>query len=175
MGHRQARRTGKESPVAVRGLLTRYKRQLDRQQARITTLENRIKTQELLITLIRGIRRASSATLELDSLFPVFLEMILKAVDADYGVLLQIDPDQKKVLFGVQKTKDGSAVSLGDVSLARGYRRQALKGDHTTLLRTIKRPPSGWVIPRFRGNHSSLLVVPLQVSGRVVGLLELLR
>ncbi|MFQ5881703.1 MAG: HD domain-containing phosphohydrolase [Candidatus Methylomirabilales bacterium] len=171
----QARGSEKGSRPAVRRLLTRYQRQLSRQQARIAALERQVKTQGLRDTLLQGVRRASTETLYLDTLFPALLETILETVAADYGVLLQIDPDEEKVLFALQRGRDGSSVALAGVSLERGYRRQASRGGQSALLRSLVAPPPGWDIPRFRRGRASLLAVPLRVSGRMVGLLELLR
>ncbi len=173
--HRQARRTEPESPLAVRRLLALYQKQLDRQQARIAVLENELKTQDLRIKLLRAIRRASTNTLRPESLFHLLLKIIIETLEADYGILLQIDPDKQTVLFGLQRGTDGSTVSLESVSLKRGYRRGLFTGDETVLLRTVGARPHGWVIPRYRGGRASLLVLPLRVSGRIVGVLELLR
>lgn len=176
MGKRQqTRRTGQRSPVAKRRLLSSYQKELDRQQARIAALENQIKSHELRTTLVQAIRRASASTLELNALFPLLLESILPAVAADYGALFHVDPDQEGVLFGVIRGKDGSATTLGNVSLKRSYRREVLAGGDRPVVRALGVPPPGWGIPRFRGGRGSLLIVPLQVSGRLVGLLELLR
>lgn len=173
--HQQVRGTGPESQRAIRRLVTLYQRQINDQQEQINALENQIKTQELRVTLLQGIRRASTVTLELDSLFPILLDTILDAVGADYGILLVIDPSEKKMLFGIQGTKNGSATPLEDVPLKRGYRRQIFTGRRSTLLKVVTAPPPGWDIPRFRGGRASLLVAPLRVSGRMVGLIELLR
>ncbi|MFQ5658160.1 MAG: HD domain-containing phosphohydrolase [Candidatus Methylomirabilales bacterium] len=176
MGKRQqARTTGQRPPVAMRRLLTEYQRQLNRQKARIATLEDQIKKQELRVALIQEIRRASVSTSNLGSLLPLLLDFILQALDADYGAVLQIDPDQERVFFGVIRARDRSAVALRGVSLKTGYRKGVLTAGDTPVLRTLGSSPPGWVIPRFRGGRGSLLVVPLQVSGRVVGLLELFR
>ncbi len=173
--HHQARRTTSESQRAIRRLLTIYRRQINHQQEQITALESRIKTQELGVTVLQGIRRASTVTLEPDSLFPVLLDIILEAVDANYGALLLIHPNEKKIIFGVQTSRNGSATPLGEVSLKQGYRRQILAGGRGPLLKTLTTPPPNWNIPRFKGGKASFLTSPLRVSGRVVGLLELLR
>ncbi|MFQ5988333.1 MAG: GAF and HD-GYP domain-containing protein [Candidatus Methylomirabilales bacterium] len=173
--HHQARSTSPESERAIRRLLTLYRRQINHQQGQITTLESQIKGQELRVTVLQGIRRASTVTLELDSLFPVLLEILLEAVDADSGALLLIHPNEKQVVFGVQRSRKGSAMPLGEVSLKQGYRRQILTGGRSPLLKTLTAPPPGWDIARFKGGRASLLVSPLRVSGRVVGLVELLR
>lgn len=173
--HQQVRRTGRESQRTIRRLLTLYQRQINHQQGQITDLENHIGAQELRVRLLQGIRRVSTSTLELGSLFPVLLEMVLDAVAADHGSLLLINPDEKRVLFGIQGAKNGSAMPLGNVSLKQGYRRQIFTGGRTTLLKTLTAPPPGWEMPRFKGGRASLLVIPLQISGRMIGLLELLR
>jgi len=173
--HQQARRTGPESQRAIQRLLTLYERQIHHQQEQIGVLENQIKTQELRVTLLQGIRRASTVTLELTSLFPVLLDIVLEAVRGDYGVLFLIDAAEKKILFGVQGAKDGSATPLGEVPLKQGYRRQIFTGGRTTVLKAIVAPPPGWNIPPFSGGRASLLMAPLRISGRMVGLLELLR
>lgn len=161
--------------MGVQRLLTVYQRQLDRQRVRIATLEKELKVQDRRVKLLQAIRRASTASLQLEPLFHVLLKIILHAMTADYGILVQIDPEKAMVLFGVQRGKDGSAASLEEVSLKRGYRRQVLTRGETTLLRTLEGVPPGWVIPRSGKRRVSLLVVPLRVSGRIVGLLELLR
>lgn len=173
--HQQARRTGPESERAIRRLLTLYQRQINHQQEQITTLESQIKSQELRVTLLQGIRRASTVTLELGSLFPVLLDIILDSVGADHGILLLIDPEQKRVLFGSQGSKDGSAMPVRDIPLKQGYRRQIFTGRRNTFLKSLTAPPPGWKIPPFRGGRASLLVAPLRISGRMVGLIELLR
>jgi HD-GYP domain-containing protein (c-di-GMP phosphodiesterase class II) len=160
----------------VRRLLTLYQRQLDRQQTRIATLEKEVKIQDRRVKLLQAIRRASTGTLRRDPLFHVLLKIVLRATAADYGILLQIDPDKEMLLFGLQRGRDGSAVSLGGVSFDRGYRRRVFNhGGATARLRTLEGQPTGWVLPRFRGRRASLLVLPLRISGRVVGGLELLR
>lgn len=173
--HQQARRTGPESQRAIQRLLTLYQRQINHQQEEISTLENRIKTQDLRVTLLQGIRRASTVTLELSSLFPVLLDIVLDAVRADCGILLLIDPAEKKMLFGIQGAPNGSATPLGDVRLKQGYRRQIFTGRRTSLLKAVTALPPGWNIPPFRRGRASLLVTPLRVSGRMVGVLESLR
>jgi len=173
--HQQARRTGQESPVAVRRLLTIYQRQLDRQQARIAGLEKELKTQDRRVRLLQAIRRASTTTLELEPLFQALLKIILQGLGADYGVLLQIDPHRKRVLFGMQRGKNGSPVSLGPASLKRAHRREIFTGSDGARLRTVGAAPPGWALPRFKGGRASLLTVPLRVSGHLAGALELLR
>jgi len=173
--HQPVRKTGRESQRTIRRLLTVYQRQINHQQGQITALENHIRAQELRVSLLQGIRRASTSTLDLGSLFPVLLEMVLDAVAADHGSLLLINPDEKRVLFGIQGAKNGSAMPLGNVSLKQGYRRQIFMGGRTTLIKTLTAPPPGWEMPRFKGGRASLLVIPLQISGRMIGLLELLR
>jgi len=173
--HQQARRTGQESPVAVRRLLTTYQRQLDRQQARIAGLEKELKTQDRRVRLLQAIRRASTTTLELEPLFQALLKIILQGLAADYGVLLQIDPHKKRVLFGMQRGKNGFPVSLGPASLKGAYRREIFTGGDGARLRTVGAAPPGWALPRFKGGRASLLTVPLRVSGHLAGVLELLR
>lgn len=177
MGKRQqTRQSGHaESPVAVKRLLTSYQRQLDRQQARITVLETELNAQQLRVGLLHAIRRASTATLHLDSLFHAILRIILQTMAADHGILLQVDPEKKMVLFGVQRGKDGSAVPLRGVSLKQGYRRQIFKSGDTPFVRTLAALPPGWFLPRLKGGRASVLVLPLPVAGRMVGVLELLR
>ncbi|MFQ5961776.1 MAG: HD domain-containing phosphohydrolase [Candidatus Methylomirabilales bacterium] len=172
---RQTRRTKDESPPAVRRLLARYQKQLDRKKARISALEMELKTQHLRVKLVQAIRRASTATLHLDSLFHGILRIVLQTMVADYGTLVQIDPEKKMVLFGVQRGKDGSAIPLRGVSVNRGYRQRLFKANEAALVRNLEGPPPGWSIPRSKGRRVSLLVVPLRVSGRTVGVLELLR
>ncbi|MEE8151852.1 MAG: HD domain-containing phosphohydrolase [candidate division NC10 bacterium] len=171
----QTRQSGHESPPGVRRLLAQYQRQLDRQKTRIVALETEVKTQHLRVKLLQAIRRTSTATLHLDSMFHAILRVVLQIIGADYGILIQIHPEKKTPLYGVQRGKDGSAVPLGDVSLKQRYRRQALKANETALVRTLEAPPPGWTVPRSKKRRVSLLVLPLRVSGRVVGVLELLR
>lgn len=176
MGKRgQMSGTKQTSPSGDRRILTLYQRQLSRQQAKIAALTKQVATQELRLRILHGLRRASTATFEMDSLLPVLLEMVLETMVADYGVLLQVDTTENVVLFGVQRGKDGSATPLTHVPLTLGYRRRLLTNGRPPLIRMVKTPPQGWVIPKGRGRPMSLLVVPLEASGRVVGLLELAR
>lgn len=172
---RQTRGTQKESPPAVRRLLVQYQRQLDRQKARIAALETELKSQHLRVKLLESIRRASTATLHLESLFQSILRIILETLGADYGTLIQIDPEKKVVLSGVQRGKDGSTVPVTEGAFTRGYRRQIFRMNETALVRTVDGQPPGWSIPRFTRGRVSLLAVPLKVAGRPVGVLELLR
>jgi len=172
----QAKRTARKAPVAPRRLLSLYQRQLDRQQARIAALEGELKTQELRLKLLQSIRRASMTTMQVDTLFPVLLKIILHELAADYGMLVQIDPEKETVVYGIQRArKDGSVVTLEDGLRRPGYRRQIFRKGATALVRSPKALPPGWVVPRSRGRRASLLILPLQASGRVIGLLELLR
>lgn len=173
--HHQARRTEPDSPIAVRRLLTLYQKQLGRQQARIAALEKELNNQDLRIKLLKAIRGASTSTLRPESLFHLLLKIIIETLEADYGILLQIEPEKETVLFGLQRGTDGSTVSLENVSVKRGYRRGLFRGGENVLLRTLGGPPHGWAIPRLKGRRCSLLVLPLRVSGRIVGVLELLR
>lgn len=173
--HQQARRTGQEPPVAVRRLLTMYQRQLDRQQARIAGLEKELKTQDRRVRLLQAIRRASTTMLELEPLFQALLKIILQGLAADYGVLLQIDPHRKRVVFGMQRGKNGSPVPLGPASLKGAHRREIFTGGDGARLRTVGAAPPGWALPRFKGGRASLLTVSLRVSGHLAGVLELLR
>jgi len=173
--HQQARRSGQKSPVGVRRLLTSYQRQLDRQQARIAGLEKELKTQDRRVRLLQAIRRASTTTLQLEPLFQALLKIILQGLAADYGVLLQIDPHRKRVLFGMQRGKNGSPISLAPASLKGAHRREIVTGGDGARLRTVGAAPPGWALPRFKGGRASLLTVPLRVSGHLAGVLELLR
>lgn len=172
---RQTRRPKKESPQAVRRLLARYEKQLERKRARIAALETELKTQHMRVKLLRAIRQASTATLHLESLFNGILRIVLPTMVADYATLVQIDPEKKEALFGVQRGKDGTTLPLRNLSANRGYRQQVFKANETALLRSFDGVPPGWNIPRFRGRRLSLLAVPLRVAGRTVGVLELLR
>lgn len=172
---RQTRRTKDESRAEVRRLLARYQKELDRKKARIAALEMELKAQHLRVKLLQAIRRASTATLHLDSLFHGILRVVLQTMVADYGTLVQIDPEKRTVLFGVQRGKDGSAIPLRGASLNREYRQQLFKANETARVRNLEGPPPGWSIPRSKGRRVSLLVVPLRVSGRTVGVLQLLR
>lgn len=171
----QTRRAKQESPPAVRRLLTQYQKQLVRKKARIAALETELKSQHLRVKLLQAIRRASTASLHLESLFHGILRIILQTMVADYGMLIQIDPEKKVALFGVQRGKDGSAIPLRSVTLNRGYRQGLFKANETGLVRSLGSPPPGWSVPGSKKRRVSLLVVPLRVSGRTVGALELLR
>lgn len=172
----QAKRTARKAPVAPQRLLPLYQRQLDRQQARIAALEGELRTQELRLKLLQSIRRASTTTMQVDTLFPVLLKIILQELAADYGMLVQIDPEKETVVYGIQRArKDGSVVTLEDGLRRPGYRRQTFRRGATALVRSPKALPPGWVVPRSRGRRASHLILPLQASGRVIGLLELLR
>jgi HD-GYP domain-containing protein (c-di-GMP phosphodiesterase class II) len=159
----------------VRRLLTSYERQLDRQQARIAGLEKHLKTQDRRVRLLQAIRRASTTTLQLEPLFQALLKIILQGLAADYGVLVQIDPRKKRVLFGMQRGKNGSPVSLGPASLKGAHLRQRLTWGDGARLRTVEAAPPGWVLPRLKAGRASLLTLPLRVSGHLAGMLELLR
>jgi HD-GYP domain-containing protein (c-di-GMP phosphodiesterase class II) len=159
----------------VRRLLTSYRRQLDRQQARIAGLEKELRTRDRRVRLLQAIRRASTTTLELEPLFQALLKTILQGLAADYAVLSQIDPHERRVLFGMQCGKNGSPVSLGSAWLTGAYRREIFTGGDGARLRTVGAAPPGWALPRFKGGRASLLTVPLRVSGHLAGVLELLR
>jgi HD-GYP domain-containing protein (c-di-GMP phosphodiesterase class II) len=161
--------------VTVRRLLTTYQRQLDRQRARIAGLEKELKAQDRRVRLLQAIRRTSTTTLEIEPLFQALLKTILQSLTADYAVLLQIDPHKKRVLFGMQRGRNGSPVSLGPASLKGAYRREIFTAGDGMRLRTVGAAPPGWALPRFKGGRASLLTVPLRVSGHLAGVLELLR
>ncbi len=173
--HQQARRAGQKSPDGVRRLLTSYERQLGRQQARIAGLEKELETQDRRVRLLQAIRRASRATLQLEPLFQALLKITLQGLAADYGVLVQIDPHKKRVLFGMRCGKNGSPISMGPASLKGAHRREIFTGGDGARLRTVGVAPPGWALPRFTAGRASLLTVPLRVSGHLAGALELLR
>ena len=176
MGRVEQRRKNKQESLGeVRRLLPLYKRHLSRQQAKIATLTKQVTAQELQLKILQGLRRTPTAAFKMESLLPVLLEMVLETMAADYGILLHIDTDTETVLFGIQRGKDGATAPLTHVSITQGYRRRVLTNSQVALIQTVKAPPPGWVIPKPNARRMSLLAVPFEASGRVVGLLELLR